>query len=258
MNKHGFAQRIAAFLEGKGFYIVLFLCVAAIGISGYYLFSTMGIRSDDGPEVTAVDGSASVTITPSPTLEAVKPTVNPDPAPSPSAEPEAEEEPAPAETTPVEETPELTFSEQPLETREAPTLFVWPLNGSTVTAFSPDTLIRNETMGDWRTHDGMDLGCELGTTVMATAEGMVESVVHDDMLGTTITITHGGGITSVYANLAEETAVTAGDEVIAGDIIGTVGDTALSESALEPHLHFALYQDGTPVDPADYMAGNFS
>lgn len=258
MNKRGFAQRIAAFLEGKGFYIVLFLCVAAIGISGYYLFSTMGVRSDDTWDVTAVDGSASVTVTPTPTLEAVKPTVDPDPAPSASSDSADSAEEEEVQDTVVEETPELAISEQPLETQDAPTLFVWPLNGSTVTAFSPDTLIRDETMGDWRTHDGMDLGCELGTTVMATAEGMVQSVEHDDMLGTTITIVHGGGITSVYANLASETTVSAGDEVIAGDIIGTVGDTALSESALQPHLHFALYQDGEPVDPADYMAGNFS
>ena len=39
--KKPFHQRVGDFLEGKGFYIVLFLCVAAIGISGYYLFDSL-------------------------------------------------------------------------------------------------------------------------------------------------------------------------------------------------------------------------
>ena len=44
------------FLEGKGFYIVLFLCVAAIGISGYYLFSSLTPDEPDAP----VAGTAQI------------------------------------------------------------------------------------------------------------------------------------------------------------------------------------------------------
>lgn len=50
--KKPWTEHIGDFIAGKGFYIVLFLCVAAIGISGYYLFSTFG----SGEEDTAVDG----------------------------------------------------------------------------------------------------------------------------------------------------------------------------------------------------------
>ena len=53
------------FLEGKGFYIVLFLCVAAIGISGYYLFSSLTPDEPDAP----VAGTAQITVTPSPQLQ---------------------------------------------------------------------------------------------------------------------------------------------------------------------------------------------
>ena len=251
MRKRGFVQRVSEFMEGKGFYAVLFLCVAAIGISGYYLFRSMSITVDQPADdlTAAVDGSATVVVTPSPTLEAVKPSVDPDPAPSPAEPAEvAEPEPSPSAVTTMEEAEEA---------KAAPTLFVWPLNGATVTAFSPDALIRDETMGDWRTHEGVDLSCDLGTEVMATAEGTVDSVRNDDMLGTVITIKHGGDITSVYANLAEDVFVTAGDEVIAGDVIGTVGATAVAESGLEPHLHFAMYQNDEPLNPADYMAQRF-
>ena len=47
--------------------------------------------------------------------------------------------------------------------------------------------------------------------------------------------------------------VKAGDSVKAGDVIGAVGDTAILESADKPHLHFQVFKDGTPVDPADFL-----
>lgn len=249
MRKHGFLQRVSDFLEGKGFYAVLLLCAAAIGVSGYYLFHSMSITADPAEDgrTAPVDGSAAVVVTPSPSVRPVRPTVSPDPSPAP-AETVEPEEPAPSAVPTMEEAEAA---------REAPALFVWPLNGATVTAFSPDALIRDETMGDWRTHEGVDLSCDLGTQVMAAAEGTVDSVRSDDMLGTVVTIKHGGDITSVYANLSEEVLVTAGDEVIAGDGIGTVGSTAMAESGLPPHLHFAMYRNGEPLDPAEWMAQRF-
>ena len=60
--KKPFLKRMGDFLEGKGFYIVLFLCVAAIGISGYYLFSSLTPDEPDAP----VAGTAQITVTPSP------------------------------------------------------------------------------------------------------------------------------------------------------------------------------------------------
>lgn len=256
MRKHGLAQRAGEFLEGKGFYIVLFLCVAAIGISGYYLFHSMTFtpeQADSGLTVP-VDGSAKVVVTPS--LQPVKPSVNPTPTPPIPEASAPEETPEPA-AEPVPEPSAVTTMDEVAESREAPALFVWPLNGATVTVFSPNALIRDETMGDWRVHEGVDLSCALGTEVMASAEGVVDSVQKDDMLGTIVTIRHGGDITTVYANLAEEVQVTAGDEVIAGDIIGAVGATAIAESGLDPHLHFAMYRNGEPLDPKDFMPTAF-
>ena len=61
--KKPFSERFGDFMAGKGFYIVLFLCVAAIGISGYYLFSSL--TPDRDPD-TAVAGPAQVTVTPTP------------------------------------------------------------------------------------------------------------------------------------------------------------------------------------------------
>ncbi len=75
----------------------------------------------------------------------------------------------------------------------------------------------------------------------------------DDLLGATVEIDHGGGLRTLYANLQSETRVETGDYVTAGQPIGAVGATALGESGLPPHLHFAVTQDGEAVDPEEFL-----
>ena len=61
------------------------------------------------------------------------------------------------------------------------------------------------------------------------------------------------GVTAVYSNLAQKTAVAVGDLVDTGAVLGEVGRTALAESGLEPHLHLELLADGEPVNPLAYL-----
>lgn len=239
--KKPWMERFGDFMAGKGFYIVLFLCVAAIGISGYYLFSSLG--SD--PAAT-VAGAAQVTVTPTPAPEhsapvvvtPVKPTVPP--APSPTAAPSAEASAAPAATP--KPTPVPTAA-----------VYTWPVKGAIVGNYSPDTQLFSETMGDWRTHSGVDISAELGAQVKADAGGTVEAIEQDYFMGTTLTIDHGNGMKSVYSNLAELPTVKVGDSVITGAIIGAVGNTAKAESREAPHLHLEMTKDGVSVDPLEYL-----
>ena len=129
-----------------------------------------------------------------------------------------------------------------------------PVEGETVTSFSMDKLLYNETMRDWRTHDGIDIAADAGTAVVAARPGTVETVEADPIMGTTVTVRHEGKWESVYASLADMAEVEAGDDVTAGQVLGFVGDTAASESALGPHLHFSVLNDGTPVDPETFLA----
>ena len=69
------------------------------------------------------------------------------------------------------------------------------------------------------------------------------------LYGTVVTVDHGDGSSTVYANLAELPAVNVGDWVEPGDVIGAVGATALCESGQGTHLHFAVYSDGGCIDP---------
>ena len=72
-------------------------------------------------------------------------------------------------------------------------------------------------------------------------------------MGTTVVIRHEDGYVTVYASLAEEVAVTAGDKVTLGQTIGTVGETALLENALGEHLHFAVLCNDEQMDPAEFL-----
>ena len=105
------------------------------------------------------------------------------------------------------------------------------------------------TMGDWRTHDGVDIAAALGTHVMAGADGTVTDVYDDPLYGTTVVISHGGGYETVYSNLAATPTVEIGDKVSAGDTIGAVGTTAICEAGEVYHLHFAMSCDGASLDP---------
>ena len=108
-------------------------------------------------------------------------------------------------------------------------------------------------MGDWRTHDGIDIAGMIGAKVVAAADGTVTDVRNDDLLGTTVVIDHGDGLVSVYANLAKVPVVKTGDKVAMGAVIGAIGDTAIGETNETTHLHFAMTKDNLPVDPIKYL-----
>ncbi len=129
-----------------------------------------------------------------------------------------------------------------------------PVEGNTVTGFSMDKLLYNETMRDWRTHDGIDIAADAGTAVAAAKAGTVESVEADPIMGMTVVIRHEDKYETVYSSLTDMPEVEAGDSVTAGQVIGYVGESAASESALGPHLHFSVLNDGTPVDPETFLS----
>jgi murein DD-endopeptidase MepM/ murein hydrolase activator NlpD len=128
-----------------------------------------------------------------------------------------------------------------------------PLAGETLVSYAMDCLTYNPTTRDWRTHDGIDVAAEAGTKVCAAADGTVSSVYSDEALGMTVVISHADGYTTKYSCLGEEVSVKPGDAVKMGDAIGTVGQTALMESALGDHLHFSVTREDKAVDPADFL-----
>lgn len=269
-NKRGPERGLAAFLAGKGFYIALSLCAVIIGVTAWAMMKSTkdayAQPSAEGSDSYLSDYADAEYTPPTPVgAPAVPRNTNgllaPDSAlPSGSEIPVLElpendrQEPSLAvtpESTPAPEAAPVwnetggdVFSSQ---------VFCWPLNGEIENPYSADALVFNRTMSDWRTHEGVDIASELGAQVMAAASGRVEQIYTDELYGTTVVIDHMGGLRSVYANLAETPTVYVGDGVVAGEIIGAVGTTALCEAGEVTHLHFAMTQDGQSVDPADYL-----
>jgi murein DD-endopeptidase MepM/ murein hydrolase activator NlpD len=121
--------------------------------------------------------------------------------------------------------------------------------------------------GSWQTHEGIDITCDIGSEVKASADGKVVKVFNDDQLvldntvgwGMTVVIEHKNGIQTVYCNLGEDVKVKVGDTVKKGDVIAVVGDTATCEpAAIEgSHLHFAVIKKSgdsyETLDPSKYL-----
>ena len=253
-NKRTWIEKLGDFISGKGFYLVVLICVAAIALSGYYLIR--GVQDSGGLD-QPVSGSAAIvdqpTVNPGPRMTA-QPSAAPSTKPSakPRAAPTAKPSAAPTAQPTAEPDPVLTAPPS-AEPTPAALVFTWPVNGVIIADYAVETLAYSETMGDWRTHDGLDLAVSLGTKVIATANGTVSAVYQDDFMGTVVEISHGNGLVSQYANLAEVPTVAVGDTVKTGTVIGSVGATAAVEKGRPPHLHFALYENGSPADPRDYL-----
>ncbi len=236
------SRKARQIFNGTGVYIALFLVVTALAVAGYWT-----LIPHSPAEAPVVESTTPTPLPPKPSYAAVEKKEA-----EPPAEPELapEEEAAPAQSAVLVELP----PSEPVDLTPAPpSLVVAPLVGETVAAFSMEELVYSETLGDWRTHSGVDIAAPLGTQVCAASAGTVTDVRDDDLMGTTVVIAHDDGCDTIYANLQAAPTVNVGEHVTAGQVIGSVGKTALSESALPTHLHFAVTRDGEFIDPAEYV-----
>ena len=220
MSKKKFSGNIS----GKGYYIALILCAAAIGISGYLYYRNTNDNQTDLQKQTAEPAA----ITQNDGVEVV------------ATQPAGQEN---VPTAPMQ-------TEPPVATKPAA---VWPVDGQTVMEYAVEALAYNQTTRDWRTHDGVDIAAEAGTAVGAAAAGEVYSVYEDETMGMTVVLVHDGGYSTRYCSLSDEVPVSAGDRVEAGQTIGYVGASALLESGIGDHVHFSVSCNGKSVDPVEFL-----
>lgn len=121
----------------------------------------------------------------------------------------------------------------------------WPLEGQILTEHHEVYRLGNQL----RAHVGLDIEAKEGTEVKAAWPGIVERVTLDPRLGWLLEVRHGGDHLTQYANLQEEPFFSLGDEVIAGQVIGKVGQSAKLDAPEGVFLHFAVYKDGEALDP---------
>ncbi len=218
-------KKFSGSVSGKGYYIALVLCAVAIGLTGFLYYRNAKDTPDtlQDPAVTVGGENAE----PDKDVQAVAP------------QGDGQHNTEPQDNTPLPQKPAKTTA---------------PVKGETIAEYSMDALCYNQTTRDWRVHDGVDIAAEAGTQVCAAADGTVYTVYEDETMGMTVVIRHDSGYTTKYASLSEEVSVKVGDTVTAGQVIGTVGASALLETAIGDHVHFSVSCDGKVIDPAVFLS----
>jgi murein DD-endopeptidase MepM/ murein hydrolase activator NlpD len=104
-------------------------------------------------------------------------------------------------------------------------------------------------------HAGIDFAAEIGTPIYATADGKVAVVdVRFSGYGKMVEVDHGFGYRSRYAHM-HDFAVSPGQNIKRGDLIGYVGNTGMSTA---PHLHYEVLINGEQVNPVHYFFNDLS
>ncbi len=221
-------------IKKRGGYIALFICLCVIGITTAVVFLNVPeeIPEDSSAASDSNDESLQDVITPLPNNTFPSPTTA-----APTLRPIAD----------FTQAPPQTMDPGPLE------LLPPPISGELIWEFALDELIYSKTLDQWMTHTGVDITCKVGDSVRAVNSGVVERVYEDDELGFCVIISHDNGHTTVYAGLSEDIPVSEGERVNQNALIGTCGNSAASECALPPHIHFEYHIDGIPKDPKAYV-----
>jgi murein DD-endopeptidase MepM/ murein hydrolase activator NlpD len=245
---------IMEFLDKKGFYIVLILCIAVVGTVAVFVTTSKTNTPDIDMQKLISDNSdknAKTGETPKPQNQSSmtsKPATTQDKANSKdstnkagTSKPSTTQDKNPSGKAPAK------------STVSSPLKFTVPVSGSITFEYAEDKLVYSSTLEEWTTHSGVDLAAERGTPVKAAADGVISEIKNDPGFGTIVIISHSNGVKTVYANLASECMVVPNQKVQQGDVIGSVGNTANFEISEQPHLHFEVRKNDKIVSPMTYL-----
>lgn len=169
-----------------------------------------------------------------------------------SAVSRAETTAAPAEEASAPETAEAEEVNKPVQSEARN---IMPVEGEVSHPFSNGELVKSETLGVWKTHDGCDILCPLGTDIKSMSAGTVTEIREDPLWGVVVVVEQNNGLTVEYCGLAKELSVKTGQEIQEGAIIGKTSDTCQAEIVQEPHLHLGVKQGGKWIDPMSVISG---
>ena len=230
-------------IQGKGFAAALVLSICAVGLSTYAAYNGAVGKVGVSTKEEKYDDNVFIFTEPAETVNAEKLGIPKETEPETEIVVPITEENEPAEVALADEAG-LIF-------KSAKTMPI--ADGKVINPYSGGELVKSETLGVWKTHDGADIAAPVGTAVSSVMKGTVTEVKNDPLWGVSVTIDHGDGVVGYYSNLDANVSVKAGQEVAMGEIIGQVGSTADIECKLEPHLHFGITVGGAWTDPVKFV-----
>lgn len=107
----------------------------------------------------------------------------------------------------------------------------------------------SKTLDLWEVHKGIDISAEKGYEVKSLLTGKVVNVFKDDKHGISVKVESDNNVVVVYSNLDEKTNVKKGQEIVEGQVLGTVGDTTSVESEESTHIHVEAFKGEESIDP---------
>lgn len=238
-------MKFRTFFREKAVYLVLLAFIFAAAFSSFWAIRNM-VR-DLGP---AAEQEENTWIQPDAPVAQEKEDVPIDQQPKTDSASPSESSQSAAASQPAQQSaaaPEA--SAQPSE--QAAASSVWPVSGEIIQSCSGDELVYNETLKDWRTHNGTDIACAEGAEVKAVSAGKVAAAYQDTLWGWTVEV-ESGELLYRYCGLESDGGKKIGDAVAAGDVLGKVG-VVEAEQEMEPHLHFEILKSGAYCDPEELM-----
>ena len=259
-------EQFRKFLRDKAFALVLTACLLAATAAGVWAVRT--VRNELKQDLDAVRS-------PSSTAPGIDEGINTSPGVAGEEEAEWQQQNAPAANSvanvpeahsssggaasssgaqsgsgSVREPSALQTESSPASSSAAPAS-TQPVSGRVLNAYSGDELVYNKTLGDWRTHNGIDYACAKDAAVQSPTAGTVVLAGSDGSWGPTVAIKDSAGRVWRLCGVASP-AVKEGETVSAGQTLGKVGSVSC-ECAEESHIHLEVKQDDSYLDPAKLM-----
>ena len=259
-------EQFRKFLRDKAFALVLTACLLAAAAAGVWAVRT--VRNELKQDLDAVRS-------PSSTAPGIDEGINTSPGVAGEEEAEWQQQNAPAANSvanvpkadsssggaasssgaqsgsgSVHEPSALQTESLPASSSAAPAS-TQPVSGRVLNSYSGDELVYSKTLGDWRTHNGVDYACAQDAQVCAPAAGKVTAVDTDSRWGSVVCIEDSAGHLWRVCGTADPTVQT-GDEVSVGQILGRAGSIP-NECAEETHIHLEVLQGEQYLDPAKLL-----
>jgi murein DD-endopeptidase MepM/ murein hydrolase activator NlpD len=236
------------FFKKEGFYVILFVCLCIVATA-----AVLATKMKTGTQTTKNQAQTKTNDTPivaevpntnvQNALEVKQPT---DTAATNNSNVAVTQTPQKAATTTVSNVSDTTFAK--------------PVEGTVVRPYSEEPVMWKSSSSassvTYRPNFGIDIKADLGKPVVAVMDGVIKEV-KSDQDGVQITIYHPqNGLKTVYANLDAKVAVTVGESIKKGGVIGKIGGTTIRaayEDYGKYYLHFGVVKDNNYVDPAKYI-----
>ena len=250
-------EQIKKFLRSRGFTLALLACLVAAAAAGVWAVRTVRDelkksyddlttpQEEPAPEPQLTLDPQEDDVWQQPVTDAAESAANvPKPASSASSSG------AQSGSGLVHEPSALQGASSPASSSAAPAS-TQPVSGKVLNAYSGDELVYSSTLGDWRTHNGVDYAADRGAEVTAPAAGKVVEIGTDDKWGPVVAIEDASGRVWRVCGTTDA-RVKKGDTVSAGQAIGKVGSVSC-ECAEESHIHLEVMEGEKYLDPIKAM-----